>query len=199
MFLKTRIVRSSNVLLFISLVFYVICIIDATNQQYLFDNTYSVILNLFDNFNLLESSPFADAESNENNKNKPILPMKLSDLQYHGTTTLGFIFGNDLLIAVDSKASVGAYVGSRTVQKVIPISPYILATMAGGAADCAYWIKRIARQVEIIEYEYMTKLNVYSIAKLLAKSLRDYRGMELSVGTMVGGYNSELKKCQRKW
>jgi len=28
---------------------------------------------------------------------------------------------------------------SGTVKKVIEINPYLLGTMAGGAADCQYW------------------------------------------------------------
>jgi len=30
-------------------------------------------------------------------------------------------------------------VASGTVKKVIEINPYLLGTMAGGAADCQYW------------------------------------------------------------
>lgn len=31
------------------------------------------------------------------------------------------------------------HAASGTVQKVIEINPYLLGTMAGGAADCSYW------------------------------------------------------------
>ena len=33
---------------------------------------------------------------------------------------------------------------SQTVKKVIEINPYLLGTMAGGAADCSYWERRLA-------------------------------------------------------
>ena len=35
-------------------------------------------------------------------------------------------------------------VASQTVKKVIEINPYLLGTMAGGAADCSYWERRLA-------------------------------------------------------
>ena len=38
------------------------------------------------------------------------------------------------------------YTESQTVKKVIEINPYLLGTMAGGAADCAYWERVLARQ-----------------------------------------------------
>ena len=56
-----------------------------------------------------------------------------------GTTTLGFCFQGGVIIAVDSRASMGSFLASETVKKVIEINDYLLGTMAGGAADCQYW------------------------------------------------------------
>ena len=61
----------------------------------------------------------------------------------HGTTTLGFIFEGGVIIAVDSRASQGPYISSQTVKKVIEINPYLLGTMAGGAADCQFWQRNL--------------------------------------------------------
>lgn len=128
----------------------------------------------------------------------PVLPRPLDELQYHGTTTLAFLFGDGVIVAVDSKASVGSYVGSRTVKKVFPISNCMVATMAGGAADCAFWIRRTARQAKVLEYEHGSPLKVRSVAKLLAASLREYRGSELSVGTMVAGFDQQTSVASCK-
>lgn len=107
--------------------------------------------------------------------------------QYHGTTTIGFINGDSIILCVDSKASIGNYVGSRTVKKIIPITDTVVATMAGGAADCGYWIREISKTTKIFEYENGGPLKVGMIARLLASKLREYRGKGLSVGTMVAG------------
>lgn len=58
---------------------------------------------------------------------------------YLGTTTLAFVFQGGVLLAVDSRASMGHFLSSETVRKVIEISSKKLATIAGGAADCQYW------------------------------------------------------------
>jgi 20S proteasome subunit beta 5 len=63
-----------------------------------------------------------------------------------GTTTLGFHFAHGIIIAVDSRASMGPYVSSQTVQKVIEINPYLLGTMAGGAADCSFWERYLGKE-----------------------------------------------------
>ena len=60
-----------------------------------------------------------------------MLPVQLNQLQMHGTTTLAFVFQDSVIIAADSMASLGDYVGSRTVRKVLPVSDKIVATMAG--------------------------------------------------------------------
>ena len=36
---------------------------------------------------------------------------------------------------------------SQTVKKVIEINPFLLGTMAGGAADCQFWQRNLGRQV----------------------------------------------------
>ena len=119
----------------------------------------------------------------------------------HGTTTLGFKFQHGVIIAVDSRASAGSYIGegfslvlsrflflfleapllaralpspsclifshrcrgvslalsllhaaSQTVKKVIEINPYLLGTMAGGAADCSYWERVLARECRYVHH-----------------------------------------------
>lgn len=39
---------------------------------------------------------------------------------------------------------------SQTVKKVIEINPYLLGTMAGGAADCAFWQRVLARECRLV-------------------------------------------------
>jgi len=117
------------------------------------------------------------------------LPLPLNSLQYHGTTTLAFKCRDGIIVAVDSRASVGNYVGSRTVKKVFAVGDGVVATMAGGAADCAFWIQRTAKQVKLLEMEQGGRLPVVAVARLLASSLREHKGSGLSVGTMVAGWD----------
>ncbi len=41
---------------------------------------------------------------------------------------------------------------SQTVKKVIEINPYLLGTMAGGAADCQFWERNLGRQVRSTQH-----------------------------------------------
>ncbi|EDS44497.1 proteasome subunit beta type 5,8 [Culex quinquefasciatus] len=57
----------------------------------------------------------------------------------HGTTTLGFLFQGEVILAVDSRATGGQFIGSQTVKKIVEINEYLLGTLADGAADCVVY------------------------------------------------------------
>jgi len=107
----------------------------------------------------------------------------------HGTTTLGFIFEHGVIIAVDSRATMGSYISSQTVKKVIEINKYLLGTMAGGAADCQFWQRNLGRQCRLYELNNNKRITVRAASKLLGNTMFSYRGMGLSMGTMVAGYD----------
>jgi len=106
-----------------------------------------------------------------------------------GTTTLGFKFEHGIIIAVDSRASMGTFIGSQTVRKVIEINSYLLGTMAGGAADCSYWERHLARTCRMYELRNKTRISVAAASKILANIFYQYRGQGLSCGTMVAGWD----------
>ena len=68
-----------------------------------------------------------------------------------GTTTLAFKFDGGVIISVDSRSTMGPYIASQTVKKVIEINPFLLGTMAGGAADCAFWERNLGTQCRMFE------------------------------------------------
>jgi len=109
----------------------------------------------------------------------------------HGTTTLAFRFDKGVLVAVDSRASMGSYIGSGTVKKVIPISNWLLGTMAGGAADCSYWERNLAKQCRVHELREGKRISVAAASKLLGNTVFSYRGYGLSMGTMIAGWDEE--------
>jgi len=79
----------------------------------------------------------------------------------HGTTTLGFKFAGGVIIAVDSRATAGSWIASQTVKKVIEINPYLLGTMAGGAADCSFWERVLAKECRFVSEVTVLKVKTY--------------------------------------
>lgn len=103
---------------------------------------------------------------------------KLMDFK-KGTTTLAFKFKEGIMIAVDSRASMGQYNSSESVRKVIEINDYLLGTMAGGAADCQFWEKYLAmraREYSLVNGEKLSVAgNFYFVAKKIITKNRLFK------------------------
>jgi len=106
-----------------------------------------------------------------------------------GTTTLAFKFNEGIIVSVDSRSTMGNYIASGTVKKVIEINPFLLGTMAGGAADCSFWERNLGMQCRMYELRNGKRITVAAASKLLANTMNSYRGYGLSMGTMVTGWD----------
>jgi len=106
-----------------------------------------------------------------------------------GTTTLAFKFQGGIIVSVDSRSTMGAYISSGTVKKVIEINPFLLGTMAGGAADCSFWERNLGMQCRLYELRNGRRITVAAASKLLANVMSSYRGYGLSMGTMITGWD----------
>lgn len=106
-----------------------------------------------------------------------------------GTTTLAFKYNGGVVVSVDSRATQGPYIASQSVKKIIEINPFLLGTMAGGAADCQFWERDLGRQCRLYELRNKERISVAAASKLLANTMYQYRGYGLSMGTMVTGWD----------
>ena len=115
-------------------------------------------------------------------------PNKMKAL--HGTTTLSFIYNGGIIVAVDSRATGGSYIFSQTVMKIIPLSDTMVGTMAGGAADCQYWMRSLSRVIRLHKFRYQQPLTVAAASKILVNRLYELKGYGLSIGTQICGYDN---------
>lgn len=108
-----------------------------------------------------------------------------------GTTTLAFKYEGGIVVCADSRATGGQYIGSNSVKKIIEINEYLLGTMAGGAADCVYWERVLAERCRVYELRNRQRISVAAASKLLANILYNYKGMGLSMGVMICGWDKK--------
>ncbi|XP_005534698.1 PREDICTED: proteasome subunit beta type-5-like, partial [Pseudopodoces humilis] len=78
---------------------------------------------------------------------------------------------------------------SQSVRKALGITRHILGTLAGGAADCSFWQRLVARQSRVQELRNKEPVSVAAASKLLANLVYQYKGTGLSLGTMVCGWD----------
>jgi len=148
-----------------------------------FDTAKEFSLPTFDIPSCLNPVEFLKAHTDENSTAECRIKLE------HGTTTLAFKFQGGIIVAVDSRATSGSYIASQTVKKVIEINPYLLGTMAGGAADCQFWERELGRRCRLYELRNKERISVAAASKLLANMVYSYKGMGLSMGTMVTGWD----------
>ncbi|KAI5855320.1 nucleophile aminohydrolase [Tricharina praecox] len=117
----------------------------------------------------------------------PACPIKLA----HGTTTLAFRFKGGIIVATDSRATAGNWIASQTVKKVIEINDKMLGTMAGGAADCQFWLNYLGMECRLHELRHKRRITVAAASKILANIVYGYKGMGLSMGTMIAGVTAQ--------
>lgn len=74
--------------------------------------------------------------------------------------------------AISQRSLLGAVqsAASQTVKKVIEINPFLLGTMAGGAADCQFWQRNLGRQVGSLAKSALCRRNACQVAVLLFPS-----------------------------
>ncbi|XP_011309100.1 proteasome subunit beta type-5 [Fopius arisanus] len=107
----------------------------------------------------------------------------------HGTTTLGFRYQGGVVLAVDSRATGGQFIGSQSMKKIVEINDYLLGTLAGGAADCVYWDRVLAKQCRMYELRNRERISVAAASKLISNMVYNYKGMGLSMGMMIAGWD----------
>jgi len=89
-----------------------------------------------------------------------------------GTTTLAFEFQHGVLVAVDARATMGPFISSNNVRKVIETNEFLIATLAGGAADCQFWLRYVAMQCKLYELRHGVKASVAQASMMLCNIMR---------------------------
>ena len=66
----------------------------------------------------------------------------------------------------------------------------MLGTMAGGAADCMIWIRKIRSEAMYYKMMHHRRMSVTAASRILANALYNNRQWNLSIGSMIIGYDS---------
>lgn len=153
---------------------------DSKSTSSSFSSLYSTSKLISSNFNDFTSFPskLDNFESSSSNKNLNNYFFSSDSLpfpsQSHGTTTLIVKYRDSLIITVDSKSSMKNYIVSDSVKKVRSIGSNYVATMAGGASDCHYFLSRLGRKIKRAEGVFNRRLPLSLIVKLLVEDINEY-------------------------
>jgi proteasome beta subunit len=107
-----------------------------------------------------------------------------------GTTTVGLVCKDGVVLAADKRATMGLFVASKTAEKLNMIQPHAWMTIAGSVADAQYLIEVLRAESSIFNLISEKPMAVKAIATYLARIMNYYKGY-FQVGLILGGYGPD--------
>ena len=109
-----------------------------------------------------------------------------------GTTTVGLICKDALILGTDKRASMGYFVASKTAEKLHKIQDHLWMTIAGGVADALYLVDVLRAETTLYHLAHDGKrISVKSAGKLLSNILYSNKMYPFQVGLILGGVTEE--------
>jgi len=117
--------------------------------------------------------------------------MEKPEIKKTGTTTLGIVCKEGVVVAAEKKSTMGYLVASKETEKVYDINDYITMTIAGASGDAQTLVRYMRAEVKLFEIQNQRKISVKGAATLLANILHGGRWTFLPymVQLIVAGYN----------
>ena len=108
-----------------------------------------------------------------------------NQLALKGTTTIGAVCKDGVILASDTRVTMGFYVAHKFGKKVYKIDDHIGMTIAGTVADAQRVIDIITANVQLYKINLNRPMPVSSAARLTANLLFSARGLQAQV--LIGG------------
>ena len=109
-----------------------------------------------------------------------------------GTTTVGIIVKDGVVIGTESQASAGFIVASKQAQKLFQINDFTATTIAGGVADCQYVVNQLKALSRLKEVDEGIVPEPKYIASICRNILFSGRSFFISM-MIVGGFSQTEK------
>ncbi|MHA1637255.1 MAG: archaeal proteasome endopeptidase complex subunit beta [Candidatus Thorarchaeota archaeon] len=107
-----------------------------------------------------------------------------------GTTTVGLIAKDCVVLASDQRATMGMLIANKTAQKIFKITNRIGATIAGSVADAQAIMELLKAESKLFELQRGRPIRVKAMTRLLSNIMFQARGSYM-LQCLVGGYDDE--------
>jgi proteasome beta subunit len=111
----------------------------------------------------------------------------VDQLTLKGTTTVGVVCKDGVILASDTRVTMGFYVAHKQGKKVYQIDDHLAMTIAGSVADAQKAVDILTTNAKLYRIELNRPLPVSSAARLLSNLLFSARYVPLLAQVLVGG------------
>lgn len=117
--------------------------------------------------------------------------MEKPEIKKTGTTTLGIVCKDGVVVAAEKKSTMGYLVASKETEKVLNLNDYIVMTTAGASGDAQTLVRYMRAELKLFEIQNQRKISIRGAATLLANILHGGRWTFLPymVQLIIAGYN----------
>jgi proteasome beta subunit len=108
-----------------------------------------------------------------------------------GTTTVGVVCKDGVILGTDTRATMGHYVASKKAKKVFQITENLAMTIAGGVAVAQRVVEILKINGRLYKLDNNREMPVKSAARLVQNLLFSNRevGMPLPLQALIGGFD----------
>ncbi len=110
---------------------------------------------------------------------------------YKGTTTVGLVCREGVVLATEKRATMGSFIASRKAKKIYQIADRMAMTTAGSVGDAQFLSRIIRVEASLYEIRRERKPTVRAVATLTSNLLNSYRYFPYLVQLLIGGIDSE--------
>jgi proteasome beta subunit len=114
---------------------------------------------------------------------------ELSETISKGTTTVGIVFKDGVVLATERRATMGNMIASKKAKKVYQIADRIGLTTAGGVGDAQQLARLMQVECSLYEIRRGRPMTVGAAATLLSNVLNQNRMYPFYVQLLVGGFD----------
>ena len=104
-----------------------------------------------------------------------------------GTTTVGVICTDGIVLASERRATMGHFIASREAKKVYQIGDTIGLTIAGSVGDAQQIVRAMTVESKLYEMRRKEPVTIKGLTTMLANTLNSNRYYPYSVQLLIGG------------
>jgi proteasome beta subunit len=103
-----------------------------------------------------------------------------------GTTTIGVVCRDGIILASDTRVTMGTFIAHKRGKKIYMIADHLAMTIAGGVADAQWTVDMLKVNARLYELNMGRRMPIHTAARLMANVLFSARG-GLLTQVVVGG------------
>jgi len=111
------------------------------------------------------------------------------EIKKTGTTTIGMICKDGVILAAEKKSTMGYLVASKESEKILPVEDHIAMTIAGASGDAQTLVRYMRAELKLFAMQNHRKISVLGAATLLGNILQGSKYFPYYVQLIIAGFD----------